>query len=128
MYRATDALLVRNITYRLRVKSGGSARRPWAEWNLWRTVGAFLWMAASIAGTMYFSFLSAVTGVTLFGERPTDAEIRESAVLYFVAVFVLVMGPLGIWVMRRTRPWLVAAGLLAAFGLVAGVAGYIEDF
>lgn len=100
-------------------------RRPWtpADW-----VAAAVWIGTTSAAGSFLFFFAGFAGGD-WGGSPAAAEHLRTAALWMAGAGAsFAAGPLGVWLFRRTRPWLIAAIVLFVVGGLAwSVSFWIES-
>lgn len=93
--------------------STGRSRR----WTRSRIVAAGVWLLVTGGAATWFFLVAVIEVSALFGDPPDEGRLADAAFNMLLAGLCSAAGPLGVWILRRTRTWLLAAALLfgAAF-------------
>jgi hypothetical protein len=76
---------------------------------------------ATSGAAAWFLLVAIIDASSLFGDPPDEGRLTNSAINLLVAGAIAAAGPLGVWILRRTRPWLVASGCLLAAAMIGAV-------
>lgn len=81
-------------------------------WTRWRVLVAVLWLAVTLGVSLVT--LTIVGGLSGLSDQPDDGPVaRWSA----GAAVLGTLGLLGVWAIRRSRPWLISAIIYALYGV-----------
>jgi hypothetical protein len=69
----------------------------------------------------WFLLVAIVESSDLFGDPPEKGRLNIAAMNMVLAGAVAALGPMGVWIFRRTRPWLIAACSLLGAALIVAV-------
>lgn len=84
----------------------------WRRWTPLRRITATVWVVLTLGFGLVFWFRAAFIGSAEPGDLYVVA-MRMAATNQVIAVAGCSAGPMGIWLVRRTWPWLIAS--VAAF-------------
>lgn len=90
----------------------------WEEWTLLRLLAAFLWILVSATVGLALWRAAAFGSARLFGTPPSADILRTAARYALGGTVVLGAGPLGVWLLRRRRLWLVLALIVLGIGIL----------
>ena len=108
---------------------GEETRRTSSEPPRWVPVVAILaWVGATTTGGWFFSMLALLSAATFFGEPPGSEDLRRTIGFAAAAVALVTAGPFGVWIVRRTRVWLVTSVIVIALAIAWAVALLVNSF
>lgn len=96
----------------------------WTEWTPARVLVAVVVLCISSAGGLFFLWNGVWEAAPLFGVEPSDHEEAGAAFYYLLSATCMALGPLAIWGLRRTRPWLLAGAGLALYPALLAIASF----
>ncbi|MDQ3963031.1 MAG: hypothetical protein M3277_03845 [Actinomycetota bacterium] len=108
------ALLIVGWVIAWRVSAGRAI--AWSGWLVVEVIGT---LVLCVVGSGWVFLVGAFTGAGFFGEQPSPDESLYSLLTVLGAVSLLFYGMSGVWLLRRTTPWIVVA--CVPLGLVLAV-------
>ena len=96
---------------------------PWQRWTWPRAAVTVLWLVATAAFGLYWALLGGIgVGIgSLRGNVPSASSFLLGARYTLMGGAIVAAGPLGVWLVRRRKVWLLAfLVLIVLTGIVAG--------
>jgi hypothetical protein len=103
------------------------SRFHWERWTWARLTAAVIWILVTSALGLYFGYTAGFAGGGFFGEPSTTDVLRTGARLMITATVLIAAGPLGVWLLRRRRPWLMIGLVILAVGSALSLTYWFES-